>query len=155
MFSVRRCLPVGLVCIASVCHGQSVWHVDADAVGGGDGAAWGSAFDDLQSALGVAADGDEIWIAAGLYTPSPTDADASFVMIDGVSLFGGFAGDETQRDQRDPSIHVVRLSGDIGQDDTFNPYLINSANSGHIIDAGVGTVIDGFTIEYGAYGCEW
>ena len=156
MFSVRRCLPVGLVCIASVCHGQSVWHVDADAVGGGDGAAWGSAFDDLQSALGVAADGDEIWIAAGLYTPSDTDAAVSFALIDGVSLYGGFFGDETQRAQRDPELYKSILSGDVDGDDIIGSlYQQVGWNSGHIIVAsGVSpsTILDGLTVEAGAIG---
>ncbi|MBL4697625.1 MAG: right-handed parallel beta-helix repeat-containing protein, partial [Phycisphaerales bacterium] len=142
--------------LASVCSAQQVYRVIDTAGDGGDGLAWGSAFDDLQAALGVVVAGDEIWVAEGLYTPSDTDAAASFVMIDGVNVYGGFAGDETLRSQRDPSTHVTRLSGDIGHDDTFVPtYLIHTANSGHIIDASgvsAGTVIDGLTLEYGAYG---
>ena len=147
----------GVAILSSACFGQSVWYVDDDASIGGDGLAWNSAFDNLQSALGVSAAGDEIWVASGLYTPSDTDADASFVMLDGVSVYGGFAGDETQRSQRDPDVNITRLSGDIGQDDTFNPYLINTPNSGHVIVAsgvGASTVIDGLVIEFGAYGAS-
>lgn len=134
---------------------QQVWHVDADAVPGGDGQSWVNAFEDLQFALTDANFGDEIWIAEGIYTPSDIDATASFVLVDGVSVYGGFAGNETARNQRDPQTHLTVLSGDLGQDDTENPFLINSDNAGHVIVAsGVGpeTVIDGLTIEHGAYG---
>ena len=41
-----------------------------DAVLGADnGGCWEDAFVDLQDALAVAAPGDEIWVAAGVYTP--------------------------------------------------------------------------------------
>jgi len=140
---------------AGVSSAQLVLRVDDDAPSGGDGLAWASAYDNLQSALGAATSGDDIWIARGLYTPSDSDASTSFVMIDGVSIYGGFIGNETARDERDPANNVVRLSGDVGRDDTFNPYMINTSNAGHVIVAsgvGSGTVIDGVTVEYGAYG---
>lgn len=141
--------------LSGVCFGQQVYRVDQAAGAGGDGLSWASAYDHVQSALAVSAAGDEIWIASGVYTPSDIDATASFVLVDSVSIYGGFAGNETQRDQRDPAINTTVLSGDIGRDDTFDPYLINTANAGHVVVAsGVGqsTVIDGLTIEHGAYG---
>jgi len=147
-------MPV-LMIASGMCSAQSVLRVDDDALSGGDGQAWASAYDNLQSALGAATSGDEIWIAQGLYMPSDGDATMSFVMLDGVSIYGGFMGNETARDQRDPATNITRLSGDVGRDDTFDPYMLNTANAGHVVVAsgvGSGTVIDGVTIEYGAYG---
>ena len=58
----------------------SVLHVDTDALTGGDGLAWDSAYDDLQLALDRAEvlntdeietnDIDQIWIAEGAYLPT-------------------------------------------------------------------------------------
>lgn len=120
---------------------------------------------DLQAALAAAGPGSgvtAIWVAEGTYVPSTTDATASFELIDGVALYGGFAGTETALDQRDWNAHPTVLSGDIGQDDVVGsgPYWyqnwnINSSNSGHVIVAS-GTdetaVVDGFTIADGHTG---
>ncbi|MEZ6164183.1 MAG: GC-type dockerin domain-anchored protein [Phycisphaerales bacterium] len=156
MYVLARRLAVSAMLIV-VCgaRAQQVWHVDADAATDGDGLSWASAFSGLQEALALSSSGDEIWIAEGIYTPSDTDATLSFVMVDGVAIYGGFAGDETARSQRNPATHLSILSGDIGRDDTENPFMINSSNAGHVIVAsGVSssTVIDGLTIEHGAYG---
>jgi len=140
----------------------AVRYVDASASGANNGSSWTHAFTDLQSALAAAVPGDEIWVAA-TYTPAPPgDAVSSFVLREGVALYGGFAGGETARNQRDWSAHATVLSGDVGRDDTFDPqgswpynYHINTANSGHVVvGSGVGAsaVLDGFTITAGAYG---
>src|SRR5262245_5177688 len=76
--------------------------VDASAAPGGNGSSWSSAFRDLQSALALAAPGDQIWVADGRYRPSPSDPLASFVLPDGVAVYGGFAGGESSLAQRDP-----------------------------------------------------
>ena len=58
---------------------------------------------DLQYALQtLAISGDEIWVAAGTYKPTTgTDRAATFQLKLGVGLYGGFAGTETDRSQRD------------------------------------------------------
>lgn len=70
----------------------------------------------LQAALGNA-QCTEIWAAAGVYRPATSDRAASFVILPGVAIYGGFAGTETQRDERRPALHRTVLSGDIGEDD--------------------------------------
>ncbi len=156
MNASRFGLALAAASLTTICSAEQAWRVDDDAADGGDGLTWATAFNDLQSALSVATAGDEIWIAEGVYTPSDTDAAASFVLVNGVSLYGGFFGNETARDQRDPAIFQSVLSGDIGQDDITDPsYELVGLNSGHVIVAsGVDstTVIDGLTIERGANG---
>lgn len=95
--------------------------VDSHAPDGGDGASWETAFNSLQAALGMARDHDgpvEIWVAAGTYLPeSPNDLTIGFHVPDDVALYGGFAGGETDRAQRDFAQNVTILSGDYGQND--------------------------------------
>jgi len=127
---------------------SDVLYVDAQATGSADGSSWANAFTDLPAAIAAAGPGDEIWVAAGTYTPTATtDRTISFVMKDGVGIFGGFGGAETQRSERDPAAHVTILSGDIGAaGDTGD-------NSVHVVTVNasvrVSGVLDGFTITAG------
>lgn len=141
----------------------STWFVDGSASGSNSGKRWADAFTDLQSALAVAGAGQEIWVAAGTYVPSTNDATISFSIPSGVRLYGGFAGTETRREQRDVSANPTILSGDIGADDVvgtghtywYTTWNINTPNSGHVLDASgtsADTVVDGFTIANGATG---
>ena len=64
---------------------------------------------------------DELWVAAGTYKPTSitTDRAATFQLVDGVAVYGGFAGTETTRDQRNPATNLTILSGDIDNNDSM------------------------------------
>jgi hypothetical protein len=125
-------------------EGQSIMVLYVTASGEGDCSGWGNSCS-LQSALSAASSGQEVWVAAGTYTPG-TDRSATFQLKDGVAIYGGFAGDETDRSARDPAAHQTVLSGEIGASgDTID-------NSYHVV-TGSGTdstaILDGFTITLG------
>lgn len=124
-----------------------VWYVDDTAVGAQTGLSWSDAYTDLQSALSAAAAGDEVWVAAGTYQPTAgADRGVSFVLKEGVALYGGFAGIETLRGDRDWVANVTTLSGDIGVAGD------SADNSYHVVYAEyltAGAVLDGFTVTAG------
>ena len=91
--------------------------VDDSAPPGGDGASWATAFDDLHAGLAAAAqrrdDGCrqapiEVWVAEGVYRPAPAGGPrgVAFEMGGGIALYGGFAGNETCRFERDPRVSL-------------------------------------------------
>lgn len=157
--------------------------VDADSIAPTpDGLDWISAYDDLQSALSQAStfnsdgnpatDVDAIWIAEGTYKPTaelePGDArSASFSLLDGVTLYGGFDGTETTLAERDWTAHITTLSGDLGtlDDNSDNAYTV--AYCGENIESAIdgvsitgGNADDGYTgshIERSCGGgiCNW
>jgi parallel beta-helix repeat protein len=123
---------------------EGVIHVKADATGAMDGHSWADAFTDLQAGLAAAEWGDEIWVARGTYKPtSGTLRTASFVLQAGVALYGGFAGTEAERSQRDWEANATKLSGDIGTAGSATD------NSYHVVVGAYLTVLDGFTITGG------
>ena len=134
---------------------DNVIYVKVDAASNGDGKSWKTAFNNLQSALDVALEGNEIWVAAGVYKPTVKiggndERNKSFQLKNGVALYGGFAASENSRDQRDWQTNKSILSGDLqGDDDGF----INNAENCYHVLTGVGTdstaVLDGFVITAG------
>lgn len=67
------------------------------------GASWNTAFASVSDALAHAANGSEVWVAQGSYKSDKLDVPI------GVKLYGGFAGNETIRDQRDSAAHETTL----------------------------------------------
>jgi predicted outer membrane repeat protein len=123
---------------------------------GADGSTWALSMK-LQTALGASAC-TEIWVASGTYMPiiaaSPTFDDrlVSFNVRSGVAVYGGFAGTESQRNQRNPAVNLSILSGNIGDlvenyDNSFNIVYMNGTSGAGTITAS--TVVDGFTIRDG------
>ena len=86
-------------------------YVKPTATGTGDGSSWDNASGDLQKMIDDLADNNvsqqagEVWVAAGTYKPqsqliSGMNYSASFRMRDGISVYGGFAGGETSKQER-------------------------------------------------------
>ena len=132
----------------------AVRYVNAAASGANTGSDWANAFTSLQSALALAAAGDEIWIAEGTYRPTarttPNDLrSATFAVPGDVTVYGGFAGHETSPSQRQVAAHPTILSGDLLSNDPANL----ADNAYHVVTcqpaAGTTTTLDGLTIRAG------
>ena len=124
-----------------------ILYVKWNAAGENNGESWADAYTDLQSALAAASSGDEIWVATGNYRPTTgTDRTASFILKNGVAIYGGFAGIETLLTQRNLTANVTILSGDIGvaRNSSDNSYHV-------VVSSGVDstTILDSFTVAAG------
>ncbi len=114
--------------------------------GFGDGTSWEDASFDLAGILLEAEAGDEVWVAEGVYFPTEfDDRHASFIVKEGVKVYGGFTGTEQSLDQRRWQYHHTILSGAIGGPDLID----NSYTVVYINGYSAETVLDGFII-YGA-----
>ncbi|MDM1363132.1 BspA family leucine-rich repeat surface protein, partial [Myroides marinus] len=147
---------------------NNILYVKEGATSTGDGSSWANAVPDLADALKWADANKskytstaplQIWVAKGTYTPKYrlntvtlsgemlTDRDNTFLMVDNVELYGGFAGIETDVKQRNFTTNETILSGDIGTVDNIGDnvyHVVMAANT-----TGVDTKIDGFTITKG------
>ena len=110
----------------------------------GAGTSWSDALGDIQTAINTAradkAARKDVWVAAGNYTIS-----TAIAMSDSISLYGSFAGTETDVDQRTKSIS--------GKPWEFtNPTTLTGSNSRLIETASnfdMATIVDGFILTNG------
>ena len=159
-------IPVGSVVVdmgayefQGVTPPPGVIFVDSAAPGLNDGSSWDDAFTTLNLALEAATPGDELWVAGREtpYTPAPpgSSRDATLQLADGVALYGGFAGGELSRVQRDIEANPTTISGDLDDDDEAGvggSHPSKQDNCYHVVSAGntnAGTVLDGFVITGG------
>ena len=133
-------------------------YVNVAAGSGGTGSSWATAFNNLQSALNIAtASSNEIWVAKGTYLPSVPYTQGytgsepnlvTFLLTNNTAIYGGFAGTETARSQRNIVANPTILSGDLNADDssgnlTDNAWHIMTADNIHDCR------VDGFTVVGG------
>ena len=129
---------------------QRIVYVDIDAIPGGDGTSWATAYASLSVATGLSKPYDQLWVAEGRY-PHQGEGDA-YQLKARVSWYGGFAGFETDLSQRDWVNNETILDGDVNGDDLpgFQNYLDNArtvVNAGYTV--GPDSIVDGFTVRGG------
>ncbi len=134
----------------SACDGEPsvcicVVYVDRDVgLGGNNGTDWASAFTYLPDGL-QAADWQpspcEVWVAEGVYYTYEFDNGDRLEPGQNVSMYGGFAGDEIWRSQRDFVTRVTVLSGEQEGNPTHRVRRILN------LDNSQGVIVDGFTVS--------
>lgn len=75
---------------------QTIRYVKAS--GTGDGSSWANASGDIQAMVNASSSGDRVWIAGGNYSLT-----ATLDINEGVNIYGGFAGNENNINQRPKS----------------------------------------------------
>ncbi|HPP55267.1 MAG TPA: right-handed parallel beta-helix repeat-containing protein [Anaerohalosphaeraceae bacterium] len=115
-------------------------YVNRNATGSNAGTSWENAYVDLQDAIARInkCGGDQIWVAGAIYSPGNATTD-TFTIPAGVSVYGGFAGNETSIDQRDIEAYPTILSG----------YINSTLQNETIVTMGNESLLDGFTVKEG------
>ena len=94
---MARRITIGLALVgalAGLAHAQTIIYVDANAdQTPHDGSSWCHAYFELHEALGAPGSDTVIRVANGTYKPTTgTDRSATFQLISGVTIEGGYAG---------------------------------------------------------------
>lgn len=161
--------------VSSLFAQSKTYHVTAEATDGGDGLSWAQAIT-LKKALSLAKAGDEIWVKGyeditGHIYKAPN---GGFVLPSGVGMYGGFAGDETIKNNLPTGRHKYQMKyqtalvGDIATNDKASQQLIiypenttRSDNATHVLTLQMGvtqdntndgnkpTIVSGFLIAAG------
>lgn len=164
-------------CIALSAQGKT-YYVKADSeitTSGNDGSSWAQAIT-LKRALSLAKAGDEIWVKGyeditGHIYKAP---EGGFVLPSGVAMYGGFAGDETIKNDLPTGRHKYQMKyqtalvGDIATNDKASQQLIiypenntRNDNATHVLTLQMGvtqdnpndgskpTIVSGFLIAAG------
>lgn len=96
---------------------------------GHDGSSWTASLKTIGMALDLALPGDEVWVAKGTYV-------VNVAPCQNVALYGGFAGGESTRDQRDYNSNTTILDAAAKGCAVLAPYPA--------------TTVDGFTVRNGS-----
>lgn len=110
---------------------SSIRRVKYHAGGVHDGLTWATAMNTVQEAINASVSGNEIWVASGTYTEN-------IILPSGIALYGGFAGTETTRTERNWTTNASILDGN------WAGSVVEVARS-----AANTTRVDGFTIRNG------
>ena len=146
---------LAVICLSGLFAGLPADGAHADTFyvregGTGSGSSWADASGDLRSIIDCGTSGDEIWVAAGTYTPvaagqTGTRTD-TFQLRGNIIVAGGFSntGSPAWWD-RDSTVYKTVLSGEI-----LNPGT-TADNCYHVLYASgsVTAILDGFTITGG------
>ena len=151
-------LPILLVLfIAQQAHAidRIILYVDDSAPDGGSGLSWDSPFRHVQDCLALARELNgavkEIRVGHGTYRPDESatfpdgsgDQHASFELVNGVALRGGYAGYQApDPDLRDIDLFETRLSGSLSDFCTGEIHHIVTST-----DNTPGTILDGFMVQ--------
>jgi len=109
----------------------STYFVDSTVVSSGGGWSWANAKMTIQEAIDAASAGDEIWVKEGPYRqPSQNNV---YIPI---SIYGGFKGTESLRDQRNWKNNVT---------------IVDGQNSVRCFNITANVTLDGFTIKRGSW----
>jgi len=89
-----------------------VFRVDfANGHDGNDGTAWDRALRSIDAAIGLAVDGDEVWVMGGSYYVGFA---SSGILVDkAVGIYGGFTGSEQHREERDWVLHETLIDANL------------------------------------------
>ena len=109
----------------------AIIRVKWDSTTDGPGTTWGNAYHSVIAGMNATVSGDEVWVARGTYVGCIT-------LKSGVGLYGGFAGTESARAERDWNANATVLDG-------------NNLGTVVIVQNGAttATTISGFTIRNG------
>ncbi|QRR00753.1 T9SS type A sorting domain-containing protein [Dyadobacter sandarakinus] len=168
--SAVRQICLAAFCFLPQCLSAAVIYVNPAAGGNGSGSSWGNAYTKLAPALAAAVAGDEIWVKKGVYKPSIAfdingngtleAQEVTFRIRSGIAVYGGFAGNETLRSQRNYLANLTILSGDIDNNDSNvdgnniaeNTGNIQGANAFHVVytrNVDAAARLDGFIVTAG------
>jgi hypothetical protein len=128
-------------------YAKTIYYVKTD--GAGNGSSWVNAANNIQTMIDKAVSGDEVWVAKGTYYPTTEtiardSRSRTFLLKDGVNMFGGFAGSESAISQR----ALADLNGD-GKVDSCE--LVNST----ILSGDIDGITDVWTKSLNSNGKTW
>jgi len=133
LLTLSKVLSFLLIGLLSSSAMAAIWYVDSEMTGSGDGTSWATAFQTIQEAVDAAVSEDEIWVKKGVYVLFFSQIEIAKSM----SIYGGFTGTETQRNQRNWNKNETVVDG------------LHKVRGFYITADAANVTVDGFSINNG------
>jgi hypothetical protein len=114
MFHIKRVL-IPFIIFSNCMIFANTYYVKNDGDDSTSGTSWQTAFKTISHSLEVPESGDDIWVKEGTYKDGKT-----IIVSEGISLYGGFSGTETDLSQRSFSEHQTIVDGEDSYQCVYN-----------------------------------
>lgn len=152
---------ISLLTVMSLSFSQTVYYVDGDISSSGTGTSWETAFKTIQEGIDAAHNSlsnpaietAQVWVKSGTYFVYNTSEEDIIAMKEGVEIFGGFIGNETQISERNYIENETIIDGHQSAGSTNQVKHVVAAygieTSTDVWNDWTNGKIDGFTIRGG------
>lgn len=150
-----------IILTISFSFGQTVYYVNGSVGSSGNGTSWATAFKTIQEGIDAAynslttpsSQNAQVWVKEGTYYVYINSTDNTISMKEGVQIYGGFIGTETNLTQRDYETNETIIDGHQSSGSTNRVKHVVTAFgtevSTNVWESWTNGLIDGFTITGG------
>ena len=138
--------------------GSTVVHVATDGDGDSEGLSWATATT-FQSALNNYKEGDTLFVKAGSYSPRfnsgggrVNNSEATYVLPDGIIIYGGFVG--TEESPEDRVMSSIATTNETIMEGRISSYAPNNIRQIFKVENEDVVILDGLTVARG-YSAPW
>ncbi len=155
---------IAAVLISGFASAQTIYYVNGAVSSSGSGNSWATAFKTIQEGINAAESSlttpasqtAQVWVKQGTYYVYVSSNANTIDMLEGVEIYGGFAGTETQLSQRNYETNVTILDGHQSSGSTNKVKHVVTAFGTELtsttFDSWTNGLLDGFTVTGGSAG---
>ncbi|MCP4344108.1 MAG: right-handed parallel beta-helix repeat-containing protein, partial [Desulfobacterales bacterium] len=134
-----------ICCLPLPVHAAADFYVNGAVSASGAGTSWNTAFKTIQEGIDAASGtgGGEVWVAKSTYYIYETSSSDAVELTNGVHLYGGFAGTETSREDRDWNTNTTTIDG--------HQYSGSSNQVKHVVTAFEDSTVSGYTATFDGF----
>ena len=135
--SILACVAAAMLLFSGTAY-STIYYVSKSGSDGNPGTTWTLAKQTIQAGINAASSGSEVWVRS-----DPSAYAERITLKNTVGLYGGFAGSETVRSQRNWATNETIIDGSNGGSVVTIPPVMSCTIDGFTLRNGTGTLSNG------------